>query len=1287
MINTQNLAQLLRKLDFVQDNQVWIKKINGYELKIDTKNEEIVYPKGLKAYRDTTKNFSQPENFVVFECVHNLLSSGYRPEHIELEKWMPWGHGMTGWFCDIIVQDNDKTPYLLIECKTPDEAWINNKEFSKARNKMLKDWGQLFNYYNSYRKAQWICLYSSDFNKETEKVSQTYHLISMQDNDNYLASSPKLRSFEQIRRENGGKEDYFKVWKETYQCDFISHNLFESEIFSIGNRPFQLSDLKIVDGEAIQKKYHQFATILRQYNISGRENAFDKLVNLFLCKVVDENKNPENLKVYRKWAASDDHFSLQDRLQKLYKEGMYSFLWEDVTYIEEKEIEEAFKLFKNKKDETKKTILEYFKQLKFYSNNAFAFLDVHNENLFLQNAVILREVVQMLQDIKLKNEEEQHQFLGDLFEGFLDQGVKQSEGQFFTPLPIVKFLISSLPLEQIINQETAPKVIDYACGAGHFLTEYAVQIRNLVDKNMLKDHYQNIYGIEKEYRLSKVAKVSAFMYGQDQINIIYADALAQNEKIKDNTFSVLIANPPYSVKGFLSTLSPEDKQRFELYDNLNEDSFNAIETFFIEKAKQLLKTWWIAAIILPSSILTNGNIYVRCREIILKYFDLIAIAEFGSGTFSKTGTNTATLFLRKKGEKPDLAAHYANRVETRYNWDFGFDGLFEDSPLLASYCEYCAYDFDQYKNFLMGVESAIFDTEMFKEYQKEAENSPQIKDLKKKKYFKISDQQTQTDLLQKELIQYIKKIEQEKLYYYLLAKTNPNQVLIIKSPEKTEIKSFLGYERSATKGNEGIKYLWTTEKSDTDETIFQSLKGIQGIKTPLLDPNDLSAQDKLNTYIRKHFLNQDFTISPENKKFVSLIPLTDMLDFSRTSFDKALRTSVQKKIDIKSKYPLVRLGSVSEVSSWNSAPQEQYLYENGKYPFFRTSDVGKVHLSKNLTVVADYLNDKGIEKLIKFPKWTILMPKSWASTYLNHRAIMWCDGYVVSHLATIIADNKQILTEFLYEILIPIPAQDIKVNTDYPSLNKNDIDNIKIPLPPLEVQKQIIAECEKVDQEYETSRMAIQDYRKKISEIFETLGIIHNWGGGETLKISELFQIIRGVTYSKNDQVIEKTNNMILTADNITEQGDLKIVKEIYLSENNQIDREKQLRKNDFFMCFSSGSKKHIGKLAFIDQDMKYYAGGFMGILRPKNQTFIPKYLYSLLNSESYRNKIRDLSNGTNINNLSNKIWDLKLLIPPFSRQQAIVSEIESYQAEIAKLENLMVQSASKKQAILNQYL
>ena len=63
-----------------------------------------------------------------------------------------------------------------------------------------------------------------------------------------------------------------------------------------------------MDSDTIQKKYHQFATIMRAHNVSARENAFDKLVNLFLCKVVDEKHNADALKVYWKGAASDNHY-------------------------------------------------------------------------------------------------------------------------------------------------------------------------------------------------------------------------------------------------------------------------------------------------------------------------------------------------------------------------------------------------------------------------------------------------------------------------------------------------------------------------------------------------------------------------------------------------------------------------------------------------------------------------------------------------------------------------------------------------------------------------------------------------------------------------------------------------------------------------------------------------------------------------------------------------------------------------------------------------------------------
>ncbi len=92
-----------------------------------------------------------------------------------------------------------------------------------------------------------------------------------------------------------------------------------------------------------QKKYHEFATILRQHNVSGRENAFDKLVNLFLCKLVDEIENPRDLKFYWKGVAYDTHFDLMDRLQQLYQAGMGKFLGEDITYINQADVFNAMR--------------------------------------------------------------------------------------------------------------------------------------------------------------------------------------------------------------------------------------------------------------------------------------------------------------------------------------------------------------------------------------------------------------------------------------------------------------------------------------------------------------------------------------------------------------------------------------------------------------------------------------------------------------------------------------------------------------------------------------------------------------------------------------------------------------------------------------------------------------------------------------------------------------------------------------------------------------------------------
>ena len=245
--------------------------------------------------------------------------------------------------------------------------------------------------------------------------------------------------------------------------------------------------MKTVDAVEIGKMYHRFAETLRKYNVSGRENAFDKLVNLMLAKVVDELQNDKKLLFNWKGAAYDDDFRLQDRLQRLYKEGMQKFLGEDVTYIDDKQIDQAFRRFKNDPDATRDTVRKFVRQLKFFTNNDFAFIDVHNEKLFDQNVIVLREVVRMLQDIRLRTDSE-NQFLGDLFENFLDQGVKQSEGQFFTPIPFVRFMVNSLPVAETIEQMSDPPIVlDYACGAGHFLNEYARQASACIKKRLAEE--------------------------------------------------------------------------------------------------------------------------------------------------------------------------------------------------------------------------------------------------------------------------------------------------------------------------------------------------------------------------------------------------------------------------------------------------------------------------------------------------------------------------------------------------------------------------------------------------------------------------------------------------------------------------------------------------------------------------------------------------------------------------------------------------------------------------------
>lgn len=1097
MITKDNLKQVLENLGFKNKNENYVKTINNYTLLIDYKNQSINYPKEIKIHDKTTSNFSHPENFVVFECVHRLLEKGYKAEHLELEPKWNLGRDKKGGKADILVKDNENNPYLIIECKTTDSK---NSEFIKEWNRMQEDGGQLFSYFQQEKGVKYLCLYTSDF---SDKLEYKNYIIQAYDNEEYLKEKELQNSY----KKSNNNIELFKTWKESYELQYFKQGIFEANVnaYKILEITPTFDNLKELKEEG---KYHEFAKILRKHNISGKENAFDKLVNIFLCKIYDETFNKNNLKFGYFGVMADTYANMQDRLMWLYKEAMKEFLGEKITFVSNEDIEKDFKQLKIKT--LKEVMQNYIKELKFYSNNDFAFLEVHNKELFLKNALVLKEIVELFANYKL-TQNSTNQFLGNLFELFLQKGMKQDEGQFFTPIQICEFIMYSLPLQEMLSKNSkALRVIDYACGAGHFLNTYANELKRYLTEDELKEHYKNIYGIEKEYRLSKVSKVSSAMYGQNEINILYADALASFElantnnlegekakpQIESNSFDLLIANPPYSVKGFLETLSDKSKNTYKLFnDDINIETNNSIECFFCERANQILNDNAKAAIILPSSILNKDSIYKNTREILFQNFDFIAIVELGNQTFGATGTNTIILFLRKKEtfkQENHLISQDYSLIKERIEAENLKDNENFYQNYLSAYCDFRKFDKELYSNFLNGnLDSNLAELEAFKDYRNAFRQTSDYKKLKESKFYKES--KDKQDLEDKAFLAYAQAIEKDKLLYFSLSLNQ--EVLIIKSPSDIkEQKKFLGYEWSNRKGDEGLKELHEPYLS------------------PLFERGNPQNETKLNTLICKAFLKTLSDIPKDLQGYASKARLVDMTDFEKVEFNKAISlnpsNSTQSEMSnpfINSKFELVRLKDfVLDIQTAKRPSGGVGKYENGALSLggeHIDNKSGYIKLDNPKYVPIEFyesfaLQDKGIVK-----QFDILICKDGALTgkiAMVRNEFIRKSAMINEHIFLLRCDNiaKQ---KYLFYILHSYSGQQALkskiTGSAQGGINKTNLESILIPNADFEIQKQIVAECEKVEEQYNTIRMSVEEYQNLIKAILQKCGIIDDGGG------------------------------------------------------------------------------------------------------------------------------------------------------------------------------------------------
>jgi type I restriction enzyme M protein len=1072
------IKELINLLGFkLQDGEKDIyyktyKKHKDYILKVNFEKENIEYGTKIKLGDLTTSNFENSENFVVLECVDRVLEKGYPPDRLSLEHKWPMGRKEKGKL-DILITDKDEKAYLMIECKT----W--GGEYENEKKKMQRDGGQLFSYFQQDKAAQYLCLYASRLNKGVIEFVNDIVQVDEQ------------------WKELSNQKEIFDHWNK----NFKDNGIFEewANAYNIEIKALTRGRLKELTEEDSGRIFNQFAEILRHNVVSDKPNAFNKIFNLFLCKIVDEDRKPdEELKF--QWLETDTDEELQKRLSDLYKQGMKEYLTKDVTdYNDEQVAEKLYAL----DPEVREQIRDMFTRVRLHKNNEFAFKEVFDEKSFRENAIVVREVVELLQPYQIRYGHKQ-QFLGDFFELLLSTGIKQEAGQFFTPVPIAKFIISSLPIRELIqlkinNDETnfLPYIIDYAAGSGHFLTESMDEVQNIIEsideskqrpsvKSKLKSWressfdwaYDYVYGIEADYRLVKTAKVSCFLNGDGLANVIHADGLDHFQKsieykgklkevsaedTKDNgQFDILVANPPYSVSAFKNTLK-SGEESFELFNRITDNS-SEIECLFIERTKQLLKKNGFAGVILPRSILSKSGIYIYAREILLKYFYIKAIVQFDANTFLATGTKTSTFFLVRRDnndwKKIDVVIKrfFENPIDmTVSDIENGFSTYIEHN--------FNSISLEDYINFIQGnFNEKIIEEEKFIEYKNNFLESSEIKELKSKKYFIELENDKQTEELEKLFLSKFKSIEQEKMLYFFLT-YNQNTIVVNSGTKKSE-KQFIGYEFSNRRGYEGLKLYRTADGTMKSKLYSEKIK---------LDPT------KVNTLIYKSFLNEPATIDESLSKNVSKVELFKLINFNNYNFEKDINLIQRKDVVFKSKYELSPIKKLAKEIINGSTPSKQNLnyWSSNDIPWLNVPEFPKDTIfvnGSNLFVSQSALEDKKVRLV---PINSVLIS---CTATIGRVAINTVPITTNQQINAIICNLDEVYPEYLGHFLnmYGYRLADLVNNPGVKHVNLGVLKSFKIPQPPKDIQKLIIDEIAEIEKDVNMKSSILKQKREDV---------------------------------------------------------------------------------------------------------------------------------------------------------------------------------------------------------------
>jgi type I restriction enzyme M protein len=417
-------------------------------------------------------------------------------------------------------------------------------------------------------------------------------------------------------------------------------------------------------------------------------------------------------------------------------------------------------------------------------------------------------------------------------------------------------------------------------------------------------------------------------------------------------------------------------------------------------------------------------------------------------------------------------------------------------------------------------------------------------------------------------------------------------------------------------------------------------------------------------------LGQAVNIPVDLQAHVSQAKLTDLLDFSRKDFNKAFSLTVEKDVlVVDSKWDFVKLEKLNSMlrrgKSTKYGNSSIQVIKSGQARGYKSFDFKEKYFA-----VDGYIADER-----NLQKNDILINTTGVGTAGRVTLFNLEGDYIVDSHITILRTNDLILPEYLINYLtfmvgfkyLESLAQGASGQIE---LSLTTIQDFKIPLPPLNIQQEIVAACEVLDEAVRQAHEMVKSLNSQLADMFLNQQFSLDKLANVAFKVSDSIdpqQQIGTVNYIGLENIESQTGQLV--GDISTEYQMIKSNKTCFIKDDVLYGK---LRPN-------------LNKVYLAKQDG--ICSTDILVFRFKNKDLAKFYNY-YLRTESFNQAVLQTVSGQQLPRTSwGAMQDIKIPVPPLTEQADFVAQIEAIETKIAEAQRIIDQAPAQKQAVLRQYL